>query len=82
VHCAHMNHPIVGDPVYSRCRNLPLPLPGQALHAVQLGLDHPITGARLVCLAPLPPVLSRLLAVLRRRAGFQTGDTTTEPHSP
>jgi len=82
VHCAHMNHPIVGDPVYSRCRNLPLALPGQALHAVQLGLDHPITGARLVCLAPLPPVLSRLLAVLRRRAGFQTGDTTTEPHSP
>ena len=82
VHCAHMNHPIVGDPVYSRCRNLPLALPGQALHAVQLGLDHPITGARLVCQAPLPPVLNRLLAVLRRRAGLQTADPITEPCSP
>jgi 23S rRNA pseudouridine1911/1915/1917 synthase len=82
VHCAHMTHPIVGDPVYSRCRNLPLALPGQALHAVQLGLDHPITGERLVCQAPLPQVLNRLLAVLRRRAGLQTADTTTEPCSP
>jgi len=72
VHCAHMNHPIVGDPVYSRCRNLPLALPGQALHAVQLGLDHPITGDRLVCQAPLPPVFEKLLALLRRRAGLQS----------
>lgn len=69
VHCAHMNHPIVGDPVYSRCRNLPLSLPGQALHAVQLGLDHPITAERLVCQAPLPPVFVKLLNLLRRRAG-------------
>lgn len=72
VHCAHMNHPIVGDPVYSRCRNLPLALPGQALHAVQLGLDHPITGERLVCQAPLPPVFEKLLALLRRRVGLQS----------
>ena len=69
VHCAHTNHPILGDPVYSRCRNLPLALPGQALHAVQLGLDHPITGERLVCEAPLPPVFDKLLQLLRRRAG-------------
>jgi 23S rRNA pseudouridine1911/1915/1917 synthase len=57
----------VGDPTYSRCRKLPLELPGQALHAVQLGLDHPITKHRLVCEAPLPEVFERLLAVLRRR---------------
>ena len=67
VHCAHVGHPIVGDPTYSRCRKLPLELPGQALHAVQLGLDHPITKQRLVCEAPLPEVFERLLAVLRRR---------------
>ena len=67
VHCAHSGHPIVGDPTYSRCRKLPLELPGQALHAVQLGLDHPITKQRLVCEAPLPEVFERLLAVLRRR---------------
>ncbi|NDC34965.1 MAG: RluA family pseudouridine synthase [Synechococcaceae bacterium WB9_2_112] len=69
VHCAHMNHPIVGDPVYSRCRNLPLALPGQALHAVQLGLDHPINGQRLTLEAPLPEVFERLLLLLRRRSG-------------
>ena len=67
VHCAHIGHPIVGDPTYSRCRKLPLELPGQALHAVQLGLDHPITKQRLVCEAPLPEAFERLLAVLRRR---------------
>jgi len=67
VHCAHINHPIVGDAVYSRARRLPVALPGQALHAVQLGLNHPITGERLVCEAPLPPVFERLLRVLRRR---------------
>jgi 23S rRNA pseudouridine1911/1915/1917 synthase len=67
VHCAHMNHPIVGDPVYSRCRRLPVELPGQALHAVQLGLNHPISGERLVFEAPLPPVFAKLLAALRRR---------------
>ncbi|MGL6133929.1 MAG: RluA family pseudouridine synthase, partial [Prochlorococcaceae cyanobacterium] len=41
--------------------------PGQALHAVQLGLNHPISGERLVCEAPLPPVFTALLERLRRR---------------
>jgi 23S rRNA pseudouridine1911/1915/1917 synthase len=71
VHCAHINHPIVGDPVYSRARRLPVALPGQALHAAALGLNHPITGARMTFEAPLPPVLTKLLAELRRR--HQTG---------
>jgi 23S rRNA pseudouridine1911/1915/1917 synthase len=73
VHCAHIGHPIVGDPVYSRCRKLPLALPGQALHAFQLGLDHPINRERLLFEAPLPPVFEKLLALLRRR--HQTGST-------
>jgi predicted ribosomally synthesized peptide with nif11-like leader len=57
--------------VYSRCRKLPLALPGQALHAVQLGLDHPISRERLLLQAPLPEVFEKLLALLRRRQ--QTG---------
>ena len=68
VHCAHMNHPVVGDPTYSRCRKLPIELPGQALHAFQLGLDHPITRERMLFEAPLPPVMEKLLDVLRRRS--------------
>ncbi|MCT0218983.1 RluA family pseudouridine synthase [Synechococcus sp. CS-1329] len=67
VHCAHIGHPIVGDVTYSRCRKLPLELPGQALHAVALGLDHPISGERLAFEAPLPPVFDALLMALRQR---------------
>jgi 23S rRNA pseudouridine1911/1915/1917 synthase len=67
VHCAHWGHPIVGDATYGRCRRLPVDLPGQALHAVQLGLDHPISGERLVFEAPLPETFQRLLRALRRR---------------
>ncbi len=67
VHCAHIGHPIVGDFTYSRCRKLPIALSGQALHAVALGLDHPITGERLQFEAPLPEAFEALLAVLRRR---------------
>jgi len=66
VHCAHLGHPIVGDATYGRCRKLPVALPGQALHAVRLGLDHPITGERMVFDAPLPEVFEKLLAALRR----------------
>jgi 23S rRNA pseudouridine1911/1915/1917 synthase len=33
---------------------------------VQLGLDHPITGERMLFEAPLPVIFEKLLAVLRR----------------
>lgn len=66
VHCAHWGHPVVGDPVYSRCRKLPLALPGQALHAVELGLNHPITTERMRFEAPLPEAMEKLLKMLRR----------------
>jgi 23S rRNA pseudouridine1911/1915/1917 synthase len=71
VHCVHIGHPIVGDPTYSRARRLPVSLPGQALHAVQLGLNHPTTGERIVCEAPLPKPFDKLLAVLRRQSPNQ-----------
>jgi 23S rRNA pseudouridine1911/1915/1917 synthase len=67
VHCAHIGHPIVGDPVYSRARRLPLALPGQALHAAVLGLNHPRSGERMRFEAPLPEVFEKLLAKLRLR---------------
>jgi 23S rRNA pseudouridine1911/1915/1917 synthase len=58
----------VGDPVYSRARRLPVALSGQALHAVQLGLNHPVTGERMQFEAPLPAEFEKLLGVLRKRA--------------
>ncbi len=71
VHCSHFGHPIVGDPVYSRCRKLPIDLPGQALHAFQLGLNHPINKKRMIFEAPFPDYWERLLVVLRNRAGLE-----------
>jgi len=56
---------MVGDVNYSRCRKLPVELPGQALHAVELGLNHPVTGERMIFEAPLPGSFERLLKHLR-----------------
>ncbi|MCX5947191.1 MAG: RluA family pseudouridine synthase [Cyanobacteria bacterium] len=67
VHSSHVGHPIIGDPTYSHCRHLPMKLTGQALHAAALGLDHPISGERMLFEAPLPPVFEKLLLTLRRR---------------
>jgi 23S rRNA pseudouridine1911/1915/1917 synthase len=56
VHMAHIGHPLVGDPLYGRgrpalakllsesARQLLLAFPRQALHAVELGFLHPISG--------------------------------------
>ena len=67
VHSAFMGHPIVGDPVYSSGRDIGVNLPGQALHAWQLSLQHPISGQMIKAIAPLPKHLVTLLEVLRRR---------------
>jgi len=67
VHCAAMSHPIVGDPVYSSGHSVGVNLPGQALHAWKLRLQHPVTGEAIEAIAPLPASLTTLLQVLRRR---------------
>jgi 23S rRNA pseudouridine1911/1915/1917 synthase len=54
VHFAHLGHPVVGDPVYGHGTG-ELGLRRQALHAWQLELRHPVTGAPLVVEAPPPP---------------------------
>ncbi|KOP26632.1 pseudouridine synthase [Hapalosiphon sp. MRB220] len=67
VHSAHMGHPIVGDPVYSSGRSVGVNLPGQALHARRLRLQHPVSGEWIEATAPIPQILTTLLEVLRRR---------------
>ncbi len=64
VHSAHMNHPILGDPLYGRCKKLPCKLEGQALHAFKLGLIHPIHGEEMVFEAELPIEFQKLLKVI------------------
>ncbi|WP_026736659.1 RluA family pseudouridine synthase [Fischerella sp. PCC 9605] len=67
VHSAHMGHPIVGDPVYSSGHSIGVNLPGQALHAWRLRLQHPISGQWIEVTASPPQTFTTLLEVLRRR---------------
>jgi len=69
VHSAAIGHPIVGDPLYGSGRSIGVNLPGQALHAYRLTLQHPVTGKAIEVTAPVPPHITKLLDVLRQRAG-------------
>ena len=66
VHCAHINHPIVGDPLYGRCKKLPCKLDGQALHANALGFIHPISGKEMNFEAELPVIFKKLLRKIKQ----------------
>jgi 23S rRNA pseudouridine1911/1915/1917 synthase len=67
VHCAHYGHPLVGDSIYGSNRSLKVNLSGQALHARQLSLIHPLSEKLITAIAPLPAEFSKLLQVLRNR---------------
>ncbi|WP_179404636.1 RluA family pseudouridine synthase [Burkholderia guangdongensis] len=70
VHCAHIGHPLLGDPVYGRARGKRsvAPLPGgfarQALHAWRLGLVHPVTGRAMRWRCALPDDMTALVDAL------------------
>ena len=66
VHCSFIKHPIVGDPLYGRCKKLPCNLKGQALHANKLGLIHPINGQNLIFEAELPLEFQKLIKVISK----------------
>ncbi|MDB5561297.1 MAG: pseudouridine synthase [Hyphomicrobiales bacterium] len=77
VHLTHIGHPLVGDPVYApgyatKVNRLPevpkaavLALGRQALHAAELGFEHPKSHKELFFEAPLPPDLAALEAALQ-----------------
>jgi 23S rRNA-/tRNA-specific pseudouridylate synthase len=52
VHCAHMGHPILGDPQYGSAESIAfsetLGLPYQMLCAKRLEFQHPVTEEKLV----------------------------------
>ncbi|ABA22535.1 ribosomal large subunit pseudouridine synthase D [Trichormus variabilis ATCC 29413] len=72
VHSAKIGHPIVGDPVYGSGRSVGVNLPGQALHAWRLRLQHPITGDWVEVTATPPQSFTTLLEILRRRAAISS----------
>ena len=65
VHMASIGHPLLGDTVYGSSKN-PYHLQGQALHAMVLGFDHPVTGEYMEFTAPLPEYFLQLLDKLRK----------------
>ena len=60
VHMAHIGHPLVADPLYGGAEAAGLAR--QALHALRLAFDHPVTGVSLEFHAPLPADLTAALA--------------------
>ena len=67
VHCAHIGHPLVGDPVYGRARPAPeaaRAFPRQALHAESLGFHHPENGRWMAFSAPPAADFAALLGAL------------------
>ena len=76
VHMAHLQHPLIGDPLYGGRLKLPKAsgeklqhclqqFKRQALHAEKLSLIHPGTGRESSWKQPLPADMQQLLAVLR-----------------
>jgi 23S rRNA pseudouridine1911/1915/1917 synthase len=76
VHMAHRHNPLIGDAEYGGRPRIPKgaspelmealrSFPRQALHARELGLLHPETGALVEFECPLPDDLSDLIAVLK-----------------
>ncbi|HEY7674930.1 MAG TPA: 23S rRNA pseudouridine(1911/1915/1917) synthase RluD [Burkholderiales bacterium] len=73
VHMQALGHPLLGDPVYGggrRSRLHSLPIGRQALHASRLEFVHPVSGARMRFVAPVPKDFAALLDALEneRRA--------------
>jgi 23S rRNA pseudouridine1911/1915/1917 synthase len=82
VHCAHIGHPVVGDPVYAeggprRMTGASRPLADrldrltrrQALHAAALRFAHPISGERMSFRCEWPADLAGSIGLLQNIAG-------------
>jgi 23S rRNA pseudouridine955/2504/2580 synthase len=80
VQLAHLEHPVAGDDKYGDFElNRSLARRGlkrMFLHALRLGFEHPISGARIDLTAPLPGELERFLDACR------TSQTSFGEHSP
>lgn len=74
IHLAELGHPVCGERVYNRKPGQP-PIadessaPRLALHAAELGFQHPTTGAAMHWDMPMPDDLHKLVAKLRRGTG-------------
>lgn len=87
VHMAHIGHPLLGDQLYgsgfrTRATRLDDPakaalegLGRQALHAAELGFEHPVTGQEMVFASRMPEDMERLVNALQAvPSARRTGD--------
>ena len=71
VHMTSIGHPLLGDPVYGRTPSSlrailsALDFRRQALHAAELGFDHPVSGEPLHFVSHLPADMISLIGELR-----------------
>ena len=65
VHMAHIEHPVVNDPLYGYKKDH-FPITGQALHSHTLDLHHPVTGDLMHFEAPVPADLQACLELARK----------------
>ena len=70
IHLSEAGHPLCGDPVYSHMPDRSIKedhsgAPRLALHAIELGFVHPVTGAEMHWTMPLPPDLEKFVSRLR-----------------
>lgn len=63
VHMSYIGHPLLGDEVYCNIKT-PFHLTGQTLHAMVIGLKHPVTNEYVEITAPLPEYFEQLLHIL------------------
>ncbi|MNI48051.1 Ribosomal large subunit pseudouridine synthase D [compost metagenome] len=66
VHMTSIGHPLIGDKMYqvvsiTNHSEINGWIERQALHAVELGFKHPLTGEKMIFKAPLPDDMSHLL---------------------
>lgn len=79
VHLSHSSYPLVGDPFYGRAKRGIVPrtkgeqralltavgaFPRQALHAIELGFEHPKSGRKLRFRSALPEDMADLIGLL------------------
>ncbi len=81
IHLFELGHPLCGEKVYRKpLGGKPIPdrsgAPRLALHAAELGFEHPLTGKKMAFESPLPKDLSQFLDRLR------AGKTAKEPGPP
>ncbi len=80
VHCAHIGHSVIGDPLYGgrnpgrRSRLSPESaaivrrFDRQALHAHVIGFNHPVSGEKIRMVSELPPDIMTLIDALLGRS--------------